>query len=75
MNRFFCWLSGGHRYQDSHIMIHTDHETDEAVFQNICVKCGKPFETRIVWRYLIIMHKPQINIPKEIIDCVLGDDE
>lgn len=57
MNSFFCWLTGGHKYADSNLMIHTDHETDEAVFENICIKCGKPFETRIGWRYLSIMHK------------------
>lgn len=75
MNSFLCWLTGGHKYSDLNLMIHTDHETDEAVFENICIKCGKPFETRIGWRYLSIMHKPQINIPNEIIDSVLGEDE
>ena len=56
MNSFFCWLTGGHRYKDNNIMIHTDHETDEAIFTNYCIKCGKKVETRIAWKCLLITH-------------------
>lgn len=59
MNTFVCWLTGGHRYKDSGLATYTDHETDEAVFRNACIKCGKPFEIRIGWRYLGMMHKMQ----------------
>ena len=61
MNNFFCWLTGGHRYHDTHLTLYTDHKTDEAVITNYCIKCYKPFEIRIGWRYLSMMHKP----PKE----------
>ena len=55
MNAFFCKLTGGHKYADLNLTIHTDRRTDEAVFKNHCIKCGKPFETRIGWRYLSLI--------------------
>ena len=47
MNRFFCWLTGGHRYSDQNIKFSSDYKTNEFIFRNYCVKCRKPDVIRI----------------------------
>jgi len=49
VNKIFCWLTGGHKYQATNLIIYTDYGTDEAVFMDTCVKCSAPHETRIKW--------------------------
>lgn len=63
MNSFVCWLTGGHRYSDANLTVYTDYKTDELVFQNFCVKCHKPFEDKIAWRYLETIYK--FNVKRE----------
>ena len=40
MNKVFCWLTGGHRYDDSRSMATYDYTLDRISVKNRCVKCG-----------------------------------
>ena len=45
MKRLLCFLTGGHRYSD--IKLRCRVVGSEIVYKNLCVKCGKMFETRL----------------------------
>ena len=43
MNRFFCLLTGGHRYADINMIVIHDPIFRTYKVKNYCVKCGKPY--------------------------------
>lgn len=44
MNRFLCWLTGGHIYHDATLMVRRNPMNRKTVFQNHCLKCGKEYK-------------------------------
>lgn len=42
MNRFVCFLTGGHRYVDELLRVYRCDEDEKFIFRNYCVKCHKP---------------------------------
>ena len=41
MNRFFCWLTGGHKYDNCNVKIEQCPDDVRKMFvTNHCVKCG-----------------------------------
>lgn len=46
MNKFICWITGGHRYLDKNITL--EHDGGYCIFKNKCLKCGKVREDRIL---------------------------
>ncbi len=61
MNKFCCFITGGHKYDDTHLTCMSDFRTQEFVLENYCVKCHKVIEIRIPER--LILH--EIWKPKE----------
>ena len=51
MNRLFCFLSGGHRYNDKNLEAQTVGE--DCVITNVCIKCGKKYETHLLWKDIL----------------------
>lgn len=47
MNRFFCWLTGGHIYHDATLMVTRNPLSRKTVFKNHCLKCGKEYKFEI----------------------------
>ena len=45
MKRLCCFLTGGHEYSDENLCCKVIG--DEIIYTNVCVKCGKIFETRV----------------------------
>lgn len=45
MNKFFCWLTGGHKYADKNLLVCRDKSINlnQYSFSNRCVKCGKRY--------------------------------
>ena len=41
LKRFWCWLTGGHRYADSNLQSYHFPKHCMTCFRNVCVKCGK----------------------------------
>ena len=51
MNRLLCLLSGGHRYEDKNLKTKTVGE--KCVITNVCIKCGKKYETHLLWKDIL----------------------
>ena len=47
MNRVKCFLTGGHRYEDSNLRASSDEFKNTITFTNGCVKCGKSYEVQL----------------------------
>ena len=47
MNRIKCFLTGGHRYEDSNLRASSDEFKNTITFTNGCVKCGKSYEVQL----------------------------
>ena len=43
LKRFWCWITGGHKYADGNLETYPLPIYGETYFRNICVKCGKPY--------------------------------
>lgn len=43
MNRLFCWLTGGHKYDDSNLETAYIPQRDVYLLSNHCIKCGKRY--------------------------------
>lgn len=39
--RFWCWITGGHKYADRNLESYPFPEHGMTCFRNVCVKCGK----------------------------------
>lgn len=61
MNRLFCWLTGGHRYNDGNLVTHTDHKTRYTGLSNHCIKCGKRYSYLIDTEKLIQAEMERVN--------------
>ena len=55
MNKFCCFITGGHGYAAADLLCTTDIKTQELVFTNYCGKCHKEIEIRIPQR-LVMSH-------------------
>lgn len=53
MNRLFCWLTGGHRYNDGNLVTYTDPKTRYTGLSNHCIKRGKRYAFLIDTKKLI----------------------
>ena len=40
MNKFFCWLTGGHKYEDKNLESAYSPYTGQQLIVNRCAKCG-----------------------------------
>ena len=47
MNKFFCWLTGGHRYEDKNLESAYCPFTRQSLMVNRCVKCGEIYTATI----------------------------
>lgn len=47
MNRLACMLTGGHMYECKNLIVTSDPLFDYFTIENHCVKCGKPFTTKM----------------------------
>ena len=47
MNRLFCFLTGGHKYENKNI--ETETVGDDYIVKNACIKCGKLYEAHLSW--------------------------
>lgn len=47
MNKFFCWLTGGHKYEDKNLESSYLLFTRQYLMVNRCVKCGKIYTATI----------------------------
>ena len=43
MNKFFCKLSGGHRYADANTIVKYDPISRNIFIANHCIKCGAKY--------------------------------
>lgn len=43
MKRFFCWLTGGHKYEDKNLKSTYFRGKGITHFTNRCIKCGKNY--------------------------------
>ena len=70
MNRFFCFLTGGHKYKDSTLEVRFDDDNGTVTFANHCDKCGKPTETTLPQSSIIIdMQKALEKFAEAAKDC------
>ena len=47
MNRLFCWLTGGHRYDDKNLKTYYNPNTRKSFMWNYCTKCGIAYLSKI----------------------------
>ena len=47
MNRFFCWLTGGHRYDHSNQIAENSPDSNDVWISNHCIKCGDRYFVRL----------------------------
>lgn len=41
--RFWCWITGGHKYANENLETYPFPELGKTCFRNVCVKCGKSY--------------------------------
>jgi hypothetical protein len=47
VNRFFCWLTGGHRYAHSNQIAENSPDSNDVWISNHCIKCGARYFVRL----------------------------
>ena len=52
MNKFCCWLTGGHRYLAKYMLCYANELKQRMELRNICIKCGKVTEATIPYEHI-----------------------
>ena len=52
MNKFCCWITGGHRFLASEMSAHDDDFLQRIVFRHKCYKCGTVLERAVPYEHL-----------------------
>lgn len=47
LRKIWCWLTGGHRYEDRNLESYHFPNDGVTCFRNVCVKCGHAYTCEI----------------------------